>query len=295
MQEVIKSLKSLFDIDSNTLATIIITIIVFFLGYLFNHINNVLIACSERKILRKILRTNIKKLDDEVRNQADAFYKISQELQINNKETFQFVSVTMGSLKVFQSIGYEKMYRAFFGGFENMFRKNDNRVNSLTSFWNLIETIGTIDLILHQDYKDLVNGYEAINEQRNLLTIKIQEIVDANILFFVTRPKIEELMEYHIDLNETLRDFFKLADRDLPHNVQNYHQNLKHLFHKYMEETAKYEKDLKCNQIVPLIKEASFRYAQLKQLLLKNRENYIQLNKSFINYSLKLDGIKQQL
>lgn len=288
-------LKGLFGIDANTLATIVITIGVFLLGYLFNHLNNVLVAHSERRVLRKIIITSLAGLIREVDNQSKAFAAIESDLSIDNKETFQLVTVTMGSLKVFQSIGYEKMYRCFFSGFENTFRKSNKRLEAFASFWNILETLGQIDANMQQDYKDFRTNYLIVNEHRNLLSIKIQKMVDDTIVFLVTTPHNLELLQLKTDFNELISNYAKSPDNNLPQNVQNYHRSLKPFANKHMEIIKKYSKELPIHEMMPYLSEASYRFSELQQLLFISADNYRELKKSFQGHTKKLSYIKSQL
>lgn len=109
-----------FDIDSNTSATILITLLVFILGGVFNFIVRSISNLLERRKIKKLFQYAINSILFSIKEQIKYLDIFIKTLDINSKDNFVLISEPIPYLDFINQTGHNKIYDACFGGIENI-------------------------------------------------------------------------------------------------------------------------------------------------------------------------------
>jgi hypothetical protein len=114
-------LESSFNLEPGPAATIIISLFVFFIGFLIRGIINWLGRFKERRIVRRLFIDILKGLRDQIKKQRDGFKETSTSLDMKANTPWVINKATFFQIPVFKELKYSDTFKAFFLGLENSF------------------------------------------------------------------------------------------------------------------------------------------------------------------------------
>ena len=108
MSAIEEFLKWLFKADDNTVATIIITILVFGIGQLFISISKLLENYNSRSIHRKMFRSLITETARLARKQSKVYFKTAEQFDTSKEIDFATYKAQFFPIKSLDEIGYSE-------------------------------------------------------------------------------------------------------------------------------------------------------------------------------------------
>ncbi len=169
-------LQKAFYIDSNTSATLLITLFVFIAGMLLRLIVIVISNYIKRRRIRKTFNINLRELIKEINEQSIAFENTIETLSIENSEPFRYKRKTISTLSSINNLGYYKIYDAYFHGLENLVKLKMNVKREIfTSMWNSIKSVEYWHNFSFQDKNRLIDKYNSYREKWSDATVKIND------------------------------------------------------------------------------------------------------------------------
>lgn len=232
-----KFLESLFNIDSNTSSTIIITIIVFALGYVFTSLGKSLSEYSLRNANRNLFIKNLETLISSLKKRREI---LEEQLAHLNIETFTVVPV--GKIQFFQisilnSMTHKASFECFFDGIENMFRSNKSKKLRNKAFVKVWENIANIEFWENNMYEQMKPAQEEINRMNETMgkPLKDMRVLYTELLTHLNGPTIQPLeRQFLSDLKITVDTWVNQPNREHGHTVNEHlSKRLKLLCNKY--------------------------------------------------------------
>jgi hypothetical protein len=158
MKTIVEYIKTIFQIDNNTAATLVITLSVFILGYIISGLFKSFSSFNKRKNYRKIFKEMITEISNSTKEQSLNYFQFIKQLNPEYEKDFQFKTKNIDFLSNFNKIPFETFYNSYFQGFENicMHRK--------LKYFN--KTFGLIDSLNKQEnnslklISELLSSYE---------------------------------------------------------------------------------------------------------------------------------------
>lgn len=173
-----KYLECNYGVDSNTSATLIITLFVFLLGVAFQYALNSFTKYSERRRVRKTFLVGLSEFSNQVKKQSEQYHKSSLTFTFDKETNFEFNRATISTIGSLIDLQYNRTYEAFFFGFENLIKFNSKRkFEAFNKIWDSIKSVEFWHEKSFQDVNYFIEKYNDLNERRN-------EAINAHRLFF---------------------------------------------------------------------------------------------------------------
>lgn len=156
-----------FNIDPNTSATIIISLSVFIVGFLFQQLFQSISFYIQRKRTRNIFEIVVKKFIEQVNVQSKVYSKSAKTFVFDRDTSFQFRKATIFTSQSVNQIGYQNIYNAYFSGFENLIKFN--KTLKLKAFNKIWSCIISVDFWLDKSFKGVdmfPSKYNGFNDNR---------------------------------------------------------------------------------------------------------------------------------
>lgn len=209
-----------FKVDSNTSATIIITVLVFISGIIFTEIIKELSAYFKRRKIRKICNYNFKNLENGIEKQSKYYLKYCESLNFKNTSGFKFTSIIIHSIYIFENIGYPNIYEAYFFGFENLF-KGKKELKAFSKLWSCVIAMQQWQDQMKDIMQNQIQNFNKWNDFRNTSLAEFYKIFDPLIVKLLDPNIPIYLAEYLLQLDEIQVVFQKSDDNRNPVIVQN--------------------------------------------------------------------------
>ncbi|HET8829750.1 MAG TPA: hypothetical protein VFM79_10430 [Pelobium sp.] len=195
-----------FNVDSNTSATILITILVFISGILFTEILKELSSYFRRRKIRKICDFNFKNLETGIEKQSKYYLKYCESLNFQNTSGFKFTSIIIHSINIFENIGYSNIYEAYFFGFENLF-KGKKELKAFAKLWSSVVAIPQWQNQMKDIMENQIQNFNKWNDFRNNSLAEFYKIFDPLLVLVLNPDTSTYLREYLLQLDEIQVNF----------------------------------------------------------------------------------------
>ncbi|MEQ9149477.1 MAG: hypothetical protein RLP13_14460 [Cytophagales bacterium] len=285
MNIILDYLKSLFDISSDTAATIIITLSVFISSMLFTEIYKTSVRALERLNKRKMIIYFINHLTMDLRKQAKIWEQTVEMVNLYTVKDFSFKRKVI-DLSPIDSLGYHEIYNSFFKGFENFGISNKLKIKSFNKFWNTIKAIEFWQDKSYESITYFIEKYNEYNDKRNESLEEFRKLTDQMTLNYAEMLSDNGHAEYVMEINKIKLDWHSMEKNTQPDIVN------KHL----VQRVLKYNKlnpTIRTLPITDVLLNAEIQYLNIEHLLesyKKQFENYRQINlynAKFIQATLK--------
>jgi hypothetical protein len=168
-------IETTLNTDSNTAATITISLFIFGVGYSFASIGKLISGIIQRNRLRKLISNQVNSLIGAVKKQSIFFSEFSDKLDLSKNENLMLENMIMPDLKNFERIEFEKVYQAYSIGIENIFNLRSKKYDEI------IRLMGS--LIYFQEglsglFKDFSDSNNTFNEKWSIHIEDLRKLVD---------------------------------------------------------------------------------------------------------------------
>lgn len=233
-----KFIEQLFNIDSNTSATIIITVIVFSLGYIFTSFGKMISKYSVRKANRKIFIKNLETLNNSLKKRREVV-----EIQLGHLSVKTFTVIPVSKIQFFQiailnSMTYKETVESFFTGIENITCNQKAEKLKNKCFIKVWENMSNIEFWENNMYEQMKNTQDEINRLNEILANPLTEmrILYTELLSNLNNSTIQTLeKEFIIEVKAIIETWV------IQKNINHGHTVNEFLSQKFISLCNKYE------------------------------------------------------
>ncbi|MFC1226662.1 hypothetical protein ACFE6N_22855 [Pedobacter sp. BG31] len=283
-------------VDENTYTTILITFIIFFLGYLFNWLSKQLSEFGERRLYRQLVKTSLLNLTKQINKQAVHLTNLANGLDIDGVGATNFDYIILYDLSLISEVPYITLKTSFLDGWENKF-KSSMSVKDFNVLINSVKYLSIVNDDIVNEGKRLFEEFSQLNELRNNELTNVQRNVEKFRINAVGRYNCSEpIGTYFRERENIIARWRKKDDYITPTNVQLYLQELLNLNRSNVEVISENEELVDSTELNISINLATMRYenmvnfmnAKKSQFLFYARQYYLNKDKLFTIYK----GIK---
>lgn len=237
MEKLTEFLKTTFNIDNNTSATLIVTLSVFILGFMITGLAKSVITYRYRKNYRKIFKGMINEIAYCTKKQSINFNKLIGTLRIDNEDYFRLKKQNINLLNNFNQIPFETFYSAYFKGIENICKRK-----KLTAFNKAFGYTDSLSKNESQYISELNNCIINFNKNTDKWNNSVENVrltvenirlsIDGKDVpryvakFFQTMDtiifdwqKIENRSQYYIAYSKLITPMLNLYDKNEHHDI----------------------------------------------------------------------------
>jgi hypothetical protein len=268
MQEFI---EKLFNIGHDASATIIITILVFVLGYIITGIGRIISNFIRRAAVRKLFLENIKSLNVSIREQERIYKVMADAFYIHKDPSWDTFKVELFQIAVFKEISYKETFQAFFTGIENVFScKKKIKRKAFNKLW---ENVASAELWTNKAFNDFTPTLEKYNSYDTARAEAITTMRKAWEKAFSAGAKGQlppNELEYYTKMGEITLDYkiIPTQERTKPFVT---HRKLV----LRMRILSKKYAPISNRDLNDAAMEASYQYANMRNILNVVREQYL--------------------
>lgn len=218
-----KYLESVFEIDANTSATILITLSIFIIGISIQQLLLLFSKFIERRKTRKIFKISLTGFIKQVKKQSEGYNETAKSFTFDEQTNFEFTRATIYTLSSLNSIGYQKTYEAFFTGFENIWKCNLNlKLKAFNKVWDSIKSVEFWHQKSFEDLSDFIDKYNDLNEKRNIAIENHRRFFESIITEINNKSVPAKVGLYIQDVDRIHVDWQKLKNRTRPNIIHRY-------------------------------------------------------------------------
>ncbi|WP_343522212.1 hypothetical protein [Pedobacter sp.] len=269
----LQNIKTFFGkVDENTYTTIIITLIIFFLGYLFNWFSKQLSEYGERRLYRQLVKASLLNLIKQINKQAVHLTNFANGLDIDSVGTTNFNYVILYDLSLISEVPYITLKTSFLSGWENKF-KSSMSIKSFNVLINSIKYLSIVNDDIVNDGRQLFEEFSLLNELRNNELTNVQRNVEKFRINAVGRYNVNDpIGKYFMEREDIIARWREKDDYITPTNVQLYLQELLNLNRANVKVISENEQFVDSTELNISINLATMRY--------ENMVNFINTKKS---------------
>lgn len=273
-------LLSNFDINPNTSATIIISLLVFFMGIAFQRLIALYIGYNRRSKVRQIFFIALKNIIDQLIDQSEGYLKSSKSFSFEKEFNFTIIRASLFSASSLQSLGYEKTYEALFTGVENFFSCNQRvRLKAFNKVWQTVKAVEFWHDHSFSDINRFNDRYNSLNERRGNALEEHRKLVE-NILIPLQGKLLPEIEGKYLQKVDDIHfEWQKIPDRTRPDITH------RQLVLKLRILNRKNSSIPLANKMNANLLEASILYMDQSSLLKAKRDQFHAFYRSFRYYS----------
>lgn len=280
-----------FNIDNNTSATILITLLVFLCGILATWFAKFIYGFITRKENRKLLIILVDQVVDSNRKQSLQFNNAWNRISIESYKTgLGMKRASFHFSEILNQLGYNNCYFAFFNGVENIPNRLFKNSYKLKAFMKLWEIINACEFWVDKAFNDAENIFDKINyygDLRNEALDNFRKIIDRYKIEWATIGVSHDHLQYIVELDSILVNWQNAKDCRTPFVAQN----------QLIEPTLKLNRKFQNLSIILEINDyllkASFYYENMQNCILTFRKQFVIYSANFrCNYRLLEVAIK---
>lgn len=171
-----KLIEQLFNIDSKTSATIIISLTVFLLGFVITYTLKGFERYFTRRANRKIFLKNLETLISSVNKRKELLSEQLAILKIDHFTTIPVGRIQFFQITVLNSIGHKTSFDCFFLGIENFIRCPSNKKIRSKAFLKVIENFANIEFWENNMYEQMLPAQTELNRLNEKMGIPLQQM-----------------------------------------------------------------------------------------------------------------------
>lgn len=197
MQRLVDYINTVFGIENETSATIVITLIVFILGFLITGIVGAIRRFSQRKVTRNLFISLVEEILKSATRQSKNFHEFTTTLNIENQDSYSLGRYPLNHLDNINNLPFSDFHNAYFNGLENIFCKR-KRAKAFNMIWKYLSTLKYFESRYPDELVSFINKFNVYENKRNEEIEKWRQILD-NLLFETNNkqlpPRLKEYME----------------------------------------------------------------------------------------------------
>lgn len=212
-------IEDTFNTDSNTAATIVITLFVFALGYLFSFVSKVISGLISRCRIRRLVKGQMLSLHDDVKTQSEFFTEFSAKLDLSKSENLMLKNVSMPDLTNYQNIEFEKVYQSYNTGIENILNSRKKLYDELIRLTGGLLYVKERYQIIFKDFSDANNRF---NEKWSVHIEELRRLFDKiSVEIHTNRDLTPNQSEYGRELNNIILSYQEMNDNSKENTFNN--------------------------------------------------------------------------
>ena len=259
-----QNIKTFFDkVDENTYATIFITFIVFFLGYLFNWFSKKISEYGGRKLYRQLVKTSLLNLTKQINKQAVHLTNLADGLNIDGIGMTNFDYVILYDLNPISEIPYVTLKTSFLSGWENRF-KSSISIKNFNVLINSVKYLSIVNDDIVKEGRQLFEEFSQLNELRNNELTNVQRNVEKFRINAVGKYNVNEpIGKYFMEREDIIARWREKDDYITPTNVQLYLRELLNLNRANVKIISEKEQFVDSTELNISINLATMRYENM--------------------------------
>lgn len=195
MRTIIDFINNLFNIQNETSAPIIITLIVFILGYILTGIVNIIKSYFTRRSVRRLFSDLLLEIARTAMKQADYFKDFENRLSIENQDFFKLNKTPINHLDNISKLSINTFHEAYFTGFENIC-KGKIKQRAFNKTWIHISSLTFWEQRIPNEIKEFITKFNFYEDKRNEELENWRKISDQ-LIYTVQQQGVEgRLREY---------------------------------------------------------------------------------------------------
>jgi hypothetical protein len=193
-------IRTLFNIDNNTSATLIVTLTVFFLGFLFTGILKSIREYLYRRNYRRIFKEMLSEIIRCTNKQSSNIIDLVESLKIENEDFFKFRKQNINLLNEFNKIPFDTFYSAYFKGIENTCK--GKKLSAFNKTFGLIDTLNKNENQILVELNNCVSNFNMHGDKWNDSTEKVRLDIENLRILLDGKP-----------ISRILSDFYQAIDQ----------------------------------------------------------------------------------
>lgn len=273
-----------FGIHNDVTVPTLLTLFVFLVGLLINMVY----SYTMRRTHRKLAELNLSRLIKEVRKQAGFYNSYVDLFDINKNGNVVLTYQNIPSLEVFKEIGYERLYKAYFSGFENIFASK----LKIDSFSKLTECLEFIKETFHTSIHKIEEQSKELRDLNNVRNVAVgrcmKNIEEFQLYFRRELDPWHVLGQYYSKQAKLVNEWEISSDSTSPIKVETLFQEIKKLNNEDLDLMRKYNNDTNMLELNFLINEASVTYQNSERYVSSVRDSFSYLGKKYYENATNL-------
>lgn len=197
-----KVIENFFDIGHDASATVIITLLIFILGYLITGVVFVISKFLQRRANRKMFINNLTSLNKTVEFQEKVLTSLLKNIDFVENKLGVYNKVDYFQLMLFHEMSYKDTFKSFFHGFENQISvciKKPLKRKAFTKVWSILSNIEFWDKKMIDGYYEMFERYNKFGAARNKAINELRQmweyllLVDPNTISQIHKSYLNEL------------------------------------------------------------------------------------------------------
>ena len=201
---VIQQLSDFLSCKTDTVVTILMTLVIFISGILVNVIIIIARNLYDRLNYRRFFKELIVSICFYTNKQAVAFDKFKQSLRMDNQGTFYLSRYIENSLNTFDKLSIDKIYDSYF---QSIRCNNKIRRKAFRFILNNTQLIRDINCDLPLDTEKMIMEFSKYENEWHKTTDDIRKIFDELRQHFLANSIKQEYMPLFTDLNKVFVDW----------------------------------------------------------------------------------------
>ena len=288
LQTIQDTLNHLFRVQSQTSATIIISLSIFVLGFAFTEIIKGIGRIRKRKTIKRILFQCLDNLVLQISAQAKSYISFSETFNLRGAHSgsqYSLQTVNFFPVDVIKQIGYDNLFGVFFAGFRNALRQifvRERRINAFNQIWACIENAKSWQEVTDSQSKQLIEIINAANSRRESALYDYFDFIAPEIFNAVNSDEIKAtiLGEYLLEVLKIRSNWNNMEDNTNPIVM---HQNL---VLPIMQIDNKYKIDVsQTYESSKFLQKAFAGYSEMDRVTNNCKAMYLHQGLSFENYA----------
>lgn len=195
MRTIIDFINNLFNIQNETSAPIVITLMVFILGFILTGFVNIFKSYLTRRSVRRLFTDLLLEISRTAMKQADYFKDFENRLKIENRDFFKLNKTPINHLDNISKLSINTFHEAYFTGFENIC-KGKIKQRAFNKTWIHISSLNFWEQRIPNEIKDFITKFNFYEDKRNEELENWRKISDQ-LIYTVQQQGVEgRLREY---------------------------------------------------------------------------------------------------
>jgi len=223
-------IESVFHVQPQTSAPIIITLFVFIVGFLINWLSKSVSKYLERKSNRKLFIDSLNALIDSVEKQSTSFKETISNLDITNDTVWVYQRAEFYLIPALREMGYRSAFMTYFTGIENItwFKDKKYKGRKRRCFNKTWENVSLLEFWTERIFDDFNRFNKMYNEYLDQWSETIdKKLRGAWVTYLTEKRSRKDLSEHDIKFSNSLSLILKTYSqtdytfRSKPYNTFN--------------------------------------------------------------------------
>jgi hypothetical protein len=219
MQPIINYLVESLGIDKNTSATIVLTLLIFILGYCISWLNTAISNYKLRRNYRRIFNDVITSISQNIQFQSKLFHEAHRIANIETIGNYNFKKGTITHLDSIDKLEFRDVYNSYLTGVENICLSK-KKLKSFNKIYGRISLLKTIDSNLFSETDRMNDRYHESEQKWHESIDEMRQITDALHVQLNGQHFSERFSQYIEGMDRIILAWQQLENRTKTTNVK---------------------------------------------------------------------------